>query len=60
MAKGKKLSEERKQELVDEVIIALKRDLEMGDETVLDELLHMIPVSNLVQSLPEERWNEFS
>lgn len=51
--------ESRKQKLVDEVIKELKKSLEMGDETTLDELLHMIPVSNLVQSLPEERWKEF-
>ena len=55
----KEFTEERKQELVDEVIKGLKKDMEMGDETILDELLKMIPVKNLLQALPEERWTEF-
>ncbi len=48
-----------KQILVDAVIEDLKKGFEHGDYTVLDELLHMIPEKNLIQALPEERWQEF-
>lgn len=53
------MTEDRKQELVDEVIEELKRDLSQGDETILDELLKMIPARNLVQALPEEKWKNY-
>lgn len=48
-----------KQELVDAVYNKIKTDLEEGDGTVLEELLLMIRSSNLLQALPEEKWNEF-
>ena len=48
--------EERKQQLVDTVIDDLKNSFEVGDYTVLDELLKLIPLRNLVQALPEEAW----
>jgi hypothetical protein len=51
--------EELKQELVDEVIENLKKDIKSGDLTVLDELLKFIPNKNLVQSLDEERWSDY-
>jgi hypothetical protein len=57
--KGKELTEERQQELVDAVIEELKKDMQIGDFTVLDELLKFIPAKNLVQALPEEQWSEF-
>jgi hypothetical protein len=50
---------DEKQKLVDTVIENLKKDFEAGDYTVLDELLMFIKSKNLVQSLPEERWEEF-
>lgn len=52
-------NEEKKQELSDAVYNKIKTDLEEGDGTVLEELLKMIRSSNLLQSLPEEKWNEF-
>jgi hypothetical protein len=45
-----------KQKLVNRVIDELKSDIEHGDETVLNELLHIIPVKNLIESLSEEEW----
>ena len=30
-----------------------------GDYTVLDELLHFIPKENLIQALPEEKWEKY-
>ena len=47
------------QELIDEVIEEIKKDISIGDYTVLDELLHFIPRQNLVQSLSEERWKAY-
>lgn len=49
-----------KEKLVDRVIEELKKDFEQEDYTVLDELLHFIPIVNLIQSLPEEEWNKWS
>lgn len=48
-----------KQILVDAVIEDLKKGFELGDYTVLDELLNMLPVKRLVQSLPEEEWEKY-
>jgi len=54
-----KNKEEKYELLIDEVIKNIKSDIENGDETVLDELLRMIPKKNLIESLAEERWSEF-
>jgi hypothetical protein len=59
---GLTLDEKRaitKQDLVDRVIESLKKDLEAGDESVLDELLFRLDNSALVCSLPEEEWGDF-
>jgi hypothetical protein len=48
-----------KQNLVDAVIESLKADILAGDVTVLDELLNKLSIKTLVQSLPEEQWDEF-
>lgn len=48
-----------KQILVDAVIEDLKKGFELGDYTVLDELLNMLPVKKLVQALPEEEWEKY-
>ena len=50
----------KKQELIDAVIEDLKKGFEIGDYTVLNELLSFIPVKNLIQSLPEKDWNKFN
>lgn len=48
-----------KEKLVDAVIEDLKNGFEMGDYTVLGELLEMLPEENLIHSLPEEKWDEY-
>lgn len=48
-----------KQILVDAVIEDLKKGFELGDYTVLDELLNKLPIKTLVQSLPEEEWGKY-
>ena len=48
-----------KQNLVDAVIESLKADILAGDVTVLEELLNKLSIKTLVQSLPEEQWDEF-
>ena len=50
---------DRKQEIVDAVIESLKKDFNLGDYTVLDELLSFIPIKNLIQALPEEEWPKY-
>lgn len=52
--------EERKEAIVDDVIEYLKKEIEQGDVTVLDELLKMIPDKNLIQALAEEEWKQYS
>jgi hypothetical protein len=57
----KSLTEGQKQELIDEVIEQIKYDIEIGDVEALDELLKVIPNSNLAAYLPDIRmdfWNE--
>lgn len=48
-----------KADLVDAVIDRLKKDLEEGDCTVLDELLSFLPSDELIQALPEEEWKKW-
>lgn len=50
---------ERKQLATDAVIESLKKDFELGDYTVLEELLGFIPLKNLIQGLPEDEWHKF-
>ena len=47
------------QKLINAVIEDLKKSFEYGDYTVLDELLHFIPKENLIQALPEEKWEKY-
>lgn len=42
-----------KQQLVDEVIEEIKRDISSGDLSALDEMLMMIPMNILQAYLPE-------
>lgn len=49
-------NEENKQKLVDAVYWDIKKSIEEGDGTVMEDLLKMIPSKNLVQALPEEKW----
>ena len=48
------LSEDQKQELVDDVIEQMKDDIQYEDWTAIDELLKSCPVENLISYLPEE------
>lgn len=54
-----KISEERKQEIVDAVIEQFKEDAKVEDYTVIDELLMLVDPKLLVNSLPEEKWKLF-
>lgn len=54
-----KPKQEKYEQLVDEVIDEIKKDIAIGDLTVLDELLRMIPTRNLIHSLGEERWKDY-
>ena len=59
LAEFNKPKEEKYEQLIDEVIEKIKSDISVGDLTVLDELLRMIPTKNLIQSLSEERWKDY-
>lgn len=59
LAEYLKPQQEKYEELIDEVIEEIKSDINSGDLTVLDELLRMIPTRNLIQSLGEERWDNY-
>jgi len=48
-----------KQQLIDAVIDDLRKGFELGDYTVLDELLNKLSIKTLVQSLPEEEWDKY-
>jgi len=48
-----------KDTLVNAVIEQLKADAIVGDFTVLDELLNLLPNENLVQALPERKWEQY-
>ena len=50
---------DKKQKVVDAVIEQLKKDLSVGDETCLEELLSFLPTKILINSLPEEDWEKF-
>jgi hypothetical protein len=54
------MAKKTKQEIVDAVIDDLKKGFEVGDYTVLEELLFFIPRKNLIQALPEEEWKSFN
>ena len=48
-----------KQDLVDRLIEQIKTDIAQGDVTVLDEILMNCNTKLLIDSLPEEEWNDF-
>ena len=49
-----------KEKLADDVLEQIKEDAIHGDYEILYELLKMVPLKNLVQALPEERWKNYS
>ena len=46
--------QEPTQELIDEVLKQIKKDIAMGDLTALDKMLNAMPVNNLIAYLPEK------
>jgi hypothetical protein len=48
------LNQKQKQRIVDQVIEQIKKDLSVGDETAIDELLHSTPDENLIAFLPDD------
>lgn len=52
--------EEKRDDLIDEVIESLREQFILGDYTVLEEILRFVPIKNLINSLPEETWIKYS
>lgn len=50
---AKEKQKEIKQELIDKVLEEIKRDVNSGDVTAIDELLMCCPIKNLTAYLPE-------
>jgi len=48
----------RDAKLVDAVMEEMRRQIDIGDWTVIDELLYFVPRKNLIGFLPEEKWEE--
>ena len=53
------MDDDKKHELIDRVIEGIKKDINDGDLTGIDELLRFVPDENLIWFLPEEEWKEF-
>jgi len=51
--------EELEDSLIDTVIEEIKRDIEVGDVTAIWELLSRCPTEQLIQYLPEEKWEAY-
>jgi hypothetical protein len=47
------------EKLIDRVIEEIRRDIEIGDVTSLEELLNFVPIKNLIAYLPEEEWSKY-
>jgi hypothetical protein len=45
--------------LIERVVEEIKRDIDNGDVTALEELLSFTPKENLIAYLPEEEWERF-
>lgn len=48
-----------KEQLINEVIENIKKDVYSGDLTAVDELLRFIPTKYLIGYLPEEEWYKY-
>lgn len=53
------MSEELKQQLIEDVIDHIKLDMMNGDYTAIDELLGLMPNKNLIYFLPERDWKKY-
>lgn len=47
------------QRLLDRVVEVIRRDIDGGDYSAVEELISFCPQENLIQSLPEEEWKQF-
>lgn len=52
-------AKELKQQLIEQVVDNIKRDIEYGDVEAIEELLRFCPTNNLVSYLPEEEWDKY-
>lgn len=59
LAEYLKPQQDKAEELIDEVIEEIKKDISDGDTTVLAEILANVPFKVLIHSLPEERWKNY-
>ena len=46
------------QKLIDAVIKQIRKDINTGDETAIEELISTLPHHRLLGYLPEEQWIE--
>lgn len=51
--------EQLEDSLIDTVIAEIKSDIEVGDVSAIWELLSKCPTEQLIQYLPEEKWEAF-
>lgn len=49
---------DKTEKLIDAVIEEMKKQIDVGDWTAIDELLRFVPRENLVNFLPEEDWKD--
>ena len=55
----KKLTEERKQALIDAVIKMVAGQIQQNDLFLIEAILRSVPVKQLLLSLPKEQWSDF-
>jgi radical SAM superfamily enzyme with C-terminal helix-hairpin-helix motif len=48
-----------KEDLIDTVYDQIMHDIKIGYGEAIEELITFLPVVNLIEYLPEERWEEF-
>jgi hypothetical protein len=53
------MMEELKQELLNDVISEITEAIRYADHEALEELLNFVPVTNLIEYLPEEVWDKY-
>ena len=50
---------EDKEDLIDTVYDQIMHDIKIGYGEAIEELITFLPIVNLIEYLPEERWEEF-
>jgi hypothetical protein len=48
-----------KEDLIDTVYDQIMHDIKIGYGEAIEEIITFLPVVNLIEYLPEERWEEF-